>query len=469
MTRKEKKTTVLRRILAVALLFAALAAGTVWADDTSRFVPGTKINGIGIGGLTVDEAKNQIEGFYSSEYKLTIKEKGGKSEVIKGDQIGYKAVVPDGLSKILEEQNASGRLSGPSVDNGHTMQMTVQIDDGALDSRIKGLGCISGSGIVTTADAHVSAYEEGAAFTIIPEVYGNNVDVEKTTALIKAAVASGQADVDLEASGCYYTVKVTKDDQQLKDLTDTMNRCKDMTITYQFGDQTTALSGQTICTWILGSADGQINVDQGQAAAFVKSLADQYDTAGKTRVFHTVTGRDVELTGPFGWKLNQGEETAALIAMIRTGQTQTREPVYSKKGASRVTDWGNTYVEIDLTAQHVYMIKDGATVWDAPCVTGNVSKNYTTPPGIYSLAYKETDRILRGEKKPDGTYEYESHVNYWMPFNGGIGLHDADWRGKFGGTIYQYSGSHGCVNLPPAKAQLLYDMVYTGMPVICYN
>ena len=49
------------------------------------------------------------------------------------------------------------------------------------------------------------------------------------------------------------------------------------------------------------------------------------------------------------------------------------------------------------------------------------------------------------------------------------GLHDASWRSKFGGTIYQYGGSHGCINLPSGKAQTLYDMVYTGIPVICYN
>ena len=109
------------------------------------------------------------------------------------------------------------------------------------------------------------------------------------------------------------------------------------------------------------------------------------------------------------------------------GQAQAdREPVYSQKAASREgTDWGTTYVEVDLGGQHVYMFKEGQIVWDAPCVTGNVSKDYTTPSGIYSLTYKEKDRILRGKKKPDGTYEYESHVDYWMPFNGGIGLHDA--------------------------------------------
>ena len=70
-------------------------------------------------------------------------------------------------------------------------------------------------------------------------------------------------------------------------------------------------------------------------------------------------------------------------------------------------------------------------------------------------------------KRPDGSIEYKTPVTYWMPFNGGIGLHDASWRSKFGGTIYQTSGSHGCVNLPPASAATLYDLLYKGIPVIC--
>ena len=36
--------------------------------DTTRFVPGTKVNGVGLGGLTMDEAKARIEGFYAGEY-----------------------------------------------------------------------------------------------------------------------------------------------------------------------------------------------------------------------------------------------------------------------------------------------------------------------------------------------------------------------------------------------------------------
>ena len=460
----------LRKGAVAVVLFVLAAAQTVLADDASCFVSGTKVNGVGIGGLTVEEAKVRIEGFYASEYNLTVSEKDGKTETIKGSAIGYHASAPDGLQTILDEQNATGRVTGPAADHSHTMPVTAGFDEGALDAAIQALSCISGSGITVTADAHISPYQEGAPFTIIPEVYGNNVDPEKTAAVVKDAVKNGNRSVDLEAAGCYCGVSVKSDDPGLKALCDVMNQCKDMVIVYQFGEQTVELKGDTICTWLKGSTpEGLIDVDWNMAAAWVKSLADQFDTADKARIFHTSTGKDAELTGPYGWQMDQEGETAALIAMIRTGQSQVREPLYKKKAQDRTNDWGGTYVEIDLTGQHVYMYQEGALVWEAPCVTGNVSKDYTTPEGIYSLTYKEKDRILRGKKKEDGTYEYESHVDYWMPFNGGIGLHDASWRSKFGGTIYQYSGSHGCINLPPDKAQTLYDLVYTGIPVICYN
>ena len=55
-----------------------------------------------------------------------------------------------------------------------------------------------------------------------------------------------------------------------------------------------------------------------------------------------------------------------------------------------------------------------------------------------------------------------------MPFNGGIGFHDATWRGWFGGDIFYWSGSHGCVNMPYSAAEELYGIIEEGVPVIVY-
>lgn len=463
------RVTALRTGL-MALAMIALLPFTVLADETDTFVSGTKVNGLSISGMSVDEARAYMEGFYASSYKLTVRTKGGRQEVIQGSDIGYQASFTDGLQTILDAQNAGGRVSGPEVDNTHRISMTSSYDSGALDDRIQALSCISGGNITVTADAYISGYQEEQPFTIIPEVYGNSVDTIKTSQVIHQAVSTGVQEINLEEAGCYVSVQVTKDTPALIDLCNVMNQCREMKITYVFGQETADLDGSVISTWLTGTENGQIGVDHAAAEAFVQSLKDRFDTAGTTRTFQSASGREAQVTGAYGYSIDKAAETEALIGMIRTGQTQPREPQYASTGAARDGyDWGATYVEVDLTGQHVYMIKDGAVVWDAPCVTGNVSKGYTTPAGLFTLTYKERDRVLRGKKLENGEYEYESPVKYWMPFNGGIGLHDADWRSKFGGSIYQSSGSHGCINLPPAKVPELYELVYKGIPVICYN
>ncbi len=456
----------------IAAVFSLAAALTAFAAEEDTFVPGTTINSLPVSGMTVEEARDHIQSFYSSDYKLVLKEKNNKEETINGADIGYVVNVPlDGLQTVLDTENAEGRTSGPEIDRKYRVELQNSYDQDALDARVMALNCISGSGIVTTADATVTPYREGEPFEIIPEVDGNNMDVEKTLETIRWAVQTGVTEMDLVEAGCYYTVNVTADSPELKDLCDTMNRCREMTVTYIIGDAQEVLDPGSICSWLLGTEDGQIQVDTDAAGIFVQALAAKYDTVGTTRNFTAANGQAAAVSGGnYGWKISVSGELAALVDNIRAGQSVEREPVYSQAAASHASpDWGNTYVEVDLTNQHAYMFQNGAAVWDAPCVTGNTSKGTGTPTGVYSVYSKERDRVLRGELRSDGTYEYESPVSYWMPFNGGVGLHDANWRGSFGGTIYQTNGSHGCVNLPPSQVPALYDMVYVGIPVIVHN
>lgn len=472
---RRKKSVIFLAALSLSALFVFSSLGA--QDDSARFVSGTKINSVGVGGLTPEEAKERIQGFYAGEYKLSIRKKDGTEDVIQGKDIDYLVSVSEDIHEILNAQNESGRQTGPSVDNSHTVTLAPSYSQEKLDGVIGALSVLNDSGVTVTRDASISAYEEGKPFSIIPAVQGNDVDREKTISVINEAVKAGKMEIDLEAEGCYRTVGVWETDESLKALCDGMNSRREKSLRYVFGETGETLSGETIASWITGASDGKITLDQEKAAAFVRGLAEKYDTAGTARTVNKIAGGQAQITGPYGWKIDQAKETAALIELIQSGSpwqdgaaAADREPIYSQTAASRTgADWGSTYVEVDLGNQYVYMVKDGQVVWEAPCVTGNVSKDYTTPAGIYSLTYKEKDRILRGKKQADGTYEYESHVDYWMPFNGGIGLHDASWRSKFGGTIYQYGGSHGCINLPSGKAQTLYDMVYTGIPVICYN
>ena len=468
--KKNWKTGVCRTVLALSISLAAAGIAMAEEGGDTVFVPGTSVNGLGIADLTVDEAAERIGSFYTKDYTLTIKERGGKQETITGEQIGFSVKLPDGfLQEKLNQQNAGGRVFGPDVDNKYKTDMVSSFQRERLEQSIQALDCITGNGATAAADARISDYAEGEAFTVIPEIRGNQVDPEKAAEAIRAAVHTGAMEVDLEALGCYIEPRIYSGDETLKALCDTMNQCREMEITYIIGEESQVLPAVEICSWITGASEGQIQVDREKAGAWIGNLAAQYDTAGKTRQFSTVSGRIAEVTGPYGWKIDQAAETDALIAMIRSGQSQTREPQYASTAAVRgEQDWGSTYAEVDLTGQHVYLVKDGAVIWDAPCVTGNISKKYDTPPGIFPLTYKQKDKVLWGAKRADGTYEYESPVSFWMPFNGGIGFHDANWRSSFGGEIYKTGGSHGCINLPPDRVPAFYEQVYKGMPVICY-
>lgn len=121
---------------------------------------------------------------------------------------------------------------------------------------------------------------------------------------------------------------------------------------------------------------------------------------------------------------------------------------------------GLTYIDISIEKQRVILFENGRKVMESACVTGTPNRERATHYGSFRINYKQRNRILRGSQKL-----YEAFVSYWMPFDGGIGLHDATWRGSFGGNIYKSNGSHGCINLPPAFAKQLYERVTVGMPV----
>ena len=122
-------------------------------------------------------------------------------------------------------------------------------------------------------------------------------------------------------------------------------------------------------------------------------------------------------------------------------------------------------VEIDLSNQTITLVREDKSIGVWPIVTGG--PGYRTPPGLFALAYKTSPATLKG-KNADGS-DYESHVTFWMPFNGGIGIHDADgWRSAYGGSIYVYGGSHGCVNVPYSAAETIFYNVSAGMPVIVH-
>lgn len=238
---------------------------------------------------------------------------------------------------------------------------------------------------------------------------------------------------------------------------DLYRRYGDFSLTLQMGNAQEVIGPSTIVSWIAVGENGNEYYDDGKLNAYASSLASKYNTSETKNTFMTSYGYEISIPSTtYGWVLNQSSTVNVIRNALYAHQTQTIYPVWAQ-----TADSGSTYVEISLEHQQLFIYKDGQQVLSTPVVTGNTSLGRGTPAGYYTIKSKTTNTVLRG-------VDYASHVNYWMPFNGGIGLHDATWRSSFGGTIYQYDGSHGCVNMPLDAARIAYENVSVGTPVILY-
>ena len=456
------------KILPVAAGFFGVlaAAGIVYyvvaaQGYKSHFLPGTMIGGVDVSGRSVEEVKEAFSR-EATQYVLTIEEREEKTEQISGSEIALATEFDGTLEEILAAQNPYSWIFHLGKTTQYQMQTALTWDEDALDARIGALSAMDTDVMRAPVDAHLSEYIAGTGFEIVPEDPGTTLDPQAVQMAIRQAIESLTPMLSLEEAGCYIAPQVLSDDATLLAERDKKNELVNVTVTYEFGNQKEVLSGETISGWLTGSGEN-VTLSDSEVANYVAALAKKYDTAYTTREFPTSYGKTVKVSGVYGWRINRSEEAAQLKAMVLAGQSGTREPVYSQKGASRgAKDYGDTYAEVNLTAQHLFFYKDGKKILESDFVSGNVAKGYTTPAGFFSLTYKQRDAVLKGEG-------YASPVKFWMPFNGGIGFHDASWRSSFGGTIYKKGGSHGCVNMPYAAAKTLFENVYAGMPVICYN
>lgn len=313
---------------------------------------------------------------------------------------------------------------------------------------------------VESEDAYIKF--DGDKFVIVDEVYGDRIDEEGVEEAIIYAVENLQRVINV--SDCYNKPDVKADDEKLNAALEQLNKYMDTDIHYDLGEgYTEEIPAATKATWFKLDEDNNVSFDRDAIGEYVNSMGDKYNTYGKKKQFITTSGEAIEVpAGSFGWRIAYDGEIDAIIADLEGGEDVTRDFTYLYYGTSHGEhDYGNSYVEVNLTEQHVYVYKDGEMVFDTPCVSGKISANHGTHTGVYPIAYKQKDATLKGDN-------YESHVNYWMPFNMGEGLHDATWRSSFGGTIYKTGGSHGCVNLPLSAAESIYNIVEAGWPVIVF-
>ncbi|HZK32917.1 MAG TPA: L,D-transpeptidase [Tissierellaceae bacterium] len=420
-----------------------------------KFPSNVYVNEVNIGGLTLLKADDKLANSNLWE-EIIIRSDTEKFLVIEAEEIDYKYISTPNLPEIFNKENERNWLLAIFNDSVYTTHILSDYNKDKIKNLVDSIKELD----KRVLNAKIVYSSDLGFFVIEPHSYEIKLTKQQVLDLVVEGIEKLDREVNIEK---YIEQPAILDhDKSLIAAKNKANEYLKIKIKYDFGDREEIVDGPILKDFI--AFDGtEVNIDSEKVKEFVTKLAIKYDTFASRRNFKTSRGEIISTSGgSYGWLTHRGKTSDALIEHIQNGESVVIEPVYSYEALIRNSDdIGDSYVEIDLDQQMVYVYIEGELKIKTETVTGNASKGQNTPPGVYPINYKETDAILVGE-------DYASPVKYWMPFNKNIGLHDADWRDSFGGDIYQSDGSNGCINLPPNTAKTIFDLVYPGMPVIVH-
>lgn len=453
---------VLTPIVLCASLYLALA---LYYGNGFSF--GTWVNGIYCTGKTVDVINQELLD-NSKSGQLHILLRDGTMEVLELSEIGYREDYAVPLEQLHSRQNQFLWGRNLFLNNKQVLLPQMSFDETLLEKRLGDFPFMQMNALVSQPRVEITASPKGY------ELFDNTrfiVDGEKVFAKISNAIMEGSQYVELDDGICYAEPEITAGMQETYVLWEQVKAFQDFRLSYIFGDTAEVLDSAIIADWIRLEQDGsfaldesgQLILEEAMIKEYIASLASKYDTIGGKREFQATRGEVVTIEGgTYGNQLNQKAETEYLLNAFLAHNQADRVPEYTKSARQQgADDIGGTYVEVDMGRQIMYYYEEGELQLETPIVTGNTALKRGTPERVCYVYAKQKNRILRGPG-------YASHVNFWMPVNGGIGIHDAKWRSKFGGEIYKDGGSHGCINTPYDIMVKFFDMVDIGTPVVMF-
>lgn len=453
-TMRKIKNTV--EIIVILLFFLALffAGRYLW---NTHFLWGTEINGVFCSFLNIDNAIEKIN-LEKGEEVLTFKFIDGKTYTATAKELGIR-VDEAHIVRIFNDQHQNPRETRTYETYGFFLA-----DENVLKNFLKQIPELQEENMINPQDAYM-VWDE-TVFSIQEEVYGNKINFEEAMDMVLENIKNGTVETDFSSITDINPNVVTED---FIDETNELNSILSSSINFELSDGSSmTLDSNIIKNWVYQDENGKFIIDiENGVVQFVEELANKANAANSIMHFKPSDLQElatVNVPVAVRAQLDKEREIAEIYDLLGNSESISKEPIYNR---TLVSNMLTSYIEIDLTRQHIWFYLNGTLILDTDCVTGCVSSNHSTPTGVFFLLNKNRGVYLEGYNN-DGS-KYSSYVEYWMRFNQGIGMHDATWRSRFGGTIYKNSGSHGCVNMPFKAAAELYEYIDSTMPIIVYQ
>jgi hypothetical protein len=458
MTKKKIVITVAGSICIV--LIACYVGVSVYFSRV--FYPNTYINGSDVSGESPEAVKTALEDGMN-DYELKVVDIDGNTEVLTGKDIDF-AYDFDEVDDLKKEEQGwlwPMKLFGRT---DYEVSVDYEWNKEELEEKVDALQCMTQE-MTAPVNASLSVDEKG--IKLVEEVKGNTLKKEEVQAAVAEAVGQGASEVNLEEAGCYEEPEITVESKEIQDELKKIDELCQAEITYNFHGNEEVIDTEVIRNWVRRDDSGKLYVSKDSAYAYLSELADKYDTVNTYRSFMSSRGYEITLEpGSYGWGTDVDTEVGSLMDDINNHRVVSRDPAYymtpyNNLDPSSPDDIGYTYVEIDLSGQHMWFYKNGQVLVSTDITSGTMSKGYGTPSGVYFINCRSQNTILVGE-------DYQTPVSFWMQVVGGVGIHDSTWRSVYGGTEYLTDGSHGCINTPYDEASTIFWNIEVGTPVIMY-
>ncbi len=476
--RRRKKSRAPQIALASVLCIAgagvlAYFAGYAYYKD--KFTANTFVNGVEVSGKTFAEASKLFEHDEVPD-ALEVIRPSGETVDIQLSSINYSYSYEKELKKVYDDIDRKSWFAALLSKTDYTFTDVASYDKNKLVQEMES----SDWGSNVNENAKLRTNDDG--YYIVPEVQGDVFDMTELEKYVIKCLDKGSYTVEGVDSGAYTAPDTVSGDLEAK--LETLNKLWNVKIKYDFNYTKETLTGKQLTKMVHVKRDGSYTVDEDACMKYIEKLARKYDTYNTERKFKaTIQGKitvPISSDAKYGWWLDQQQTCDQLVGLIKKGKTKKKvEPIYYSQGnyeftglasaRSKNDDIGKTYLEVDLTNQQFWYYKKGKKIRSGYIVSGQTtSEARTTLPGVYKVWQKATNYRMKDSNADGDTWD--TTCNYWNRIAiVGIGMHDSTWRGgAFGGDIYKYNGSHGCINMTYDDAKYIYDNVAMGTPVVMY-
>lgn len=464
MLNKMKK--LITRSLLILILICIVGYFSIANFYKDVFMVNTWINGVYCTGKTVQEVNTELLLKTKAPF-LTIESNNGNIGEINMAKAAYSEDYETGLQDHLDNQNVYKWPLYLFVEKNIEILPERTWDEERLKNLVIGLDVVKEE-CPEELKVDIVLGQNGY------ELYDNLYEVlqpELLAEYVNQAFTIGETTIRISESNAYEDEKPDKEQEHERLIWGELQEFLNCGIVYDMGAEKITLDKSITSSFVQTDEAGEFLLDGNQRFQvdyegidrFIDNLAKEYNTVGTQLAFAATSGKTVLVDYvTYGTELDVEAEKEYLRKAFAEGVSEVHIPTYLKEGYVRgKNDVGDTYIEVDMTAQKLYCYKAGELLLETDIVTGNMRRKWDTPAGVNFVYNKQKKRVLRGPG-------YATPVDFWMPVKGAIGLHDADWRKEFGGEIYLKNGSHGCVNIPPEIMPTIYEEYEIGTPVIMF-